>query len=86
MLDIKILYIKVFVKAGDIPAIAYARGEAPLSFGGASQEVVVESRARPKRRSRSRARLREMIEEATVDAYGESEQIGAFQQARVPPS
>lgn len=31
-----------------------------------------------KRRSTSRARLREMIEEATVDAYGESEQIGGF--------
>jgi hypothetical protein len=36
------------------------------------------SRARLKRRSTSRARPREMIEEATVDAYGESEQIGGF--------
>jgi len=36
------------------------------------------SRARLKRRSTSRARLLEMIEEATVDAYGESEQIGGF--------
>lgn len=36
------------------------------------------SRARLKRLSTSRARLLEMIEEATVDAYGQSEQIAAF--------
>jgi hypothetical protein len=36
------------------------------------------SRARLKGRPTSRARLLEMIEEATVDAYGESEQIGGF--------
>ena len=32
----------------------------------------------PHRRSPSPARLDEMIEEATLDAYGESEQVGGF--------
>ncbi len=36
------------------------------------------SRRQPRRRSASRAKLNEMIEEATVDAYGESEQIVGF--------
>jgi hypothetical protein len=36
------------------------------------------SRGRQSRRPVSKARLREMIEEATVDAYGESEQIVGF--------
>ena len=39
------------------------------------------ARGRQRRRPLSKARLREMIEEATVDAYGESEQIGGFHTA-----
>lgn len=36
------------------------------------------SPGRPKDRPISKARLRELIEEATVDAYGESEQLVGF--------
>ena len=36
------------------------------------------SKRQPHRRSLSLAKLDEMIEEATVDAYGESEQIVGF--------
>lgn len=36
------------------------------------------SPGRPRRNGLSTARLREMIEEATVDAYGESEQVVGF--------
>ncbi len=36
------------------------------------------SRARARQHAAGRARLREMIEEAIVDAYGESEQVGGF--------
>lgn len=37
-----------------------------------------QSRGRQRGRPISEARLRQMIEEATVDAYGESEQLGGF--------
>jgi len=36
------------------------------------------SPGQPRHAILSKARLREMIEEATVDAYGESEQVGGF--------
>ena len=39
------------------------------------------TRGGQRRRLLSKARLRQMIEEATVDAYGESEQIGGFHAA-----
>ena len=38
----------------------------------------MKSKRQPRRRSLSPAKLDEMIEEATVDAYGESEQIVGF--------
>lgn len=48
----------------------------------ASDAVKQPARARPRHPARrgglSIARLSEMIEEATVDAYGESEQVGGF--------
>jgi hypothetical protein len=36
------------------------------------------SRARARQHSLRRARLRELVDEAIVDAYGESEQVGGF--------
>ena len=44
-------------------------------MGGRSK---ARSRGRPRDRPISKARLRELIDEATVDAYGESEQLGGF--------